>query len=184
MVPSFSNSKPQTVLSWLIDDKILLPMSKVHYRGRENDCKLAEGLVTRYGIKCSCCQDTFTLSSFEAHAGTKYNRPSANIYLEDGRSLLKCQMQLKHDFDMRASAKEPCLVKINNDDICSVCHQGGSIILCDGCPSSFHTVCLGLEVCLFQNGKFVLFVFRCYCQNVCTYVLVYMYWAYVHMFLL
>ncbi|KAK1373734.1 Agenet-like domain-containing protein [Heracleum sosnowskyi] len=149
MDPSFSNSNPQTVLSWLIDKKMLLPMSKVYYRGRENDCKMTEGRVTHNGIMCSCCQDTFTLSSFEAHAGTKSNRPSANIYLEDGTSLLKCQMQLKCDIDAQISVEEPCQEKIDqknaNDDICAVCHHGGSIIMCDGCPSSFHTVCLGLE---------------------------------------
>ncbi|KAL8092220.1 uncharacterized protein LOC141720564 [Apium graveolens] len=151
MDPCLSNSNPQTVLSWLIDNNMLLNMSKVYYGGRENDCKLAEGRVTRYGIMCICCQDTFTLSSFEAHAGSKSNRPSANIYLEDGsgRSLLKCQMQLKCDIDARLSPEDPCQVKIDqhiaNDDICTVCHHGGNIIMCDGCPSSFHTVCLGLE---------------------------------------
>ncbi|WOG95749.1 hypothetical protein DCAR_0415076 [Daucus carota subsp. sativus] len=146
VVPPFSKCEPQNVLSWLIDNNKFLPKSKVHYRGRENDCQIAEGRVTRYGITCSCCQDTFSLSSFEAHAGNKCNRPSANIYLEDGRSLLKCQMQLKYDID---AAEEACQVEINqsiaNDDICASCHEGGSIIMCDGCPSSFHTACLGLE---------------------------------------
>lgn len=164
MDSSLSNSNPQNVLSWLIDNNMLLPMSKVYCGGRENDCKRAEGRVTRHGIMCICCQDTFTLSSFVTHAGTKCDRPSANIYLEDGRSLLKCQMQLKCDIDARVSAEDSCQVKIDqhigNDDICAICHHGGSIIMCDGCPSSFHTVCLGLEVRLFQiimsffNGKF------------------------------
>ncbi|KAK2660135.1 hypothetical protein Ddye_006668 [Dipteronia dyeriana] len=32
-----------------------------------------------------------------------------------------------------------------SDDICSVCHHGGDIILCDKCPSSFHHSYLGLK---------------------------------------
>ncbi|KAJ9130205.1 hypothetical protein P3X46_034924, partial [Hevea brasiliensis] len=32
-----------------------------------------------------------------------------------------------------------------NDHICSACHYGGELILCDQCPSSFHKSCLGME---------------------------------------
>ncbi|KAI5354334.1 PREDICTED: increased DNA methylation 1 [Prunus dulcis] len=32
-----------------------------------------------------------------------------------------------------------------SDDICTVCHYGGELILCDKCPSAFHTSCLGLK---------------------------------------
>ncbi|KAF8050824.1 hypothetical protein N665_1868s0009 [Sinapis alba] len=34
----------------------------------------------------------------------------------------------------------------NNSDVCSVCHFGGDLILCDGCPSSFHHTCIGLSI--------------------------------------
>ncbi|MCL7041618.1 hypothetical protein MKW94_018392 [Papaver nudicaule] len=32
-----------------------------------------------------------------------------------------------------------------NDDICSVCYYGGTLVLCDRCPSSFHLNCLGMK---------------------------------------
>ncbi|KAF1002954.1 uncharacterized protein LOC141699749 [Apium graveolens] len=31
------------------------------------------------------------------------------------------------------------------DDVCSVCHSYGTLILCDKCPSAFHSRCLGLK---------------------------------------
>ncbi|EOA15164.1 hypothetical protein CARUB_v10028543mg [Capsella rubella] len=32
-----------------------------------------------------------------------------------------------------------------NCDVCCVCHSGGELLLCDGCPSAFHHTCLGLS---------------------------------------
>lgn len=31
-----------------------------------------------------------------------------------------------------------------NCDVCCVCHFGGDLLLCDGCPSAFHHTCVGL----------------------------------------
>ncbi|CAN8264476.1 unnamed protein product [Cochlearia groenlandica] len=32
-----------------------------------------------------------------------------------------------------------------NYDVCCVCHLGGELLLCDGCPSAYHHTCLGLS---------------------------------------
>lgn len=143
---------PRTVLSWLMDNNVILPRSKVQYRCRKDGHTMKEGRVTRDGIKCGCCQAVFSVSKFETHAGSTYRRPSANIFLEDGRSLLDCQLQIKGDRNARLCISEPRRLKgsrrqiINdNDYICSVCHYGGELVLCDQCPSSFHTHCLGLK---------------------------------------
>nr|GEV41247.1 agenet-like domain-containing protein [Tanacetum cinerariifolium] len=142
---------PRTILSWLIDNSVLLPRSKVQYRCRKDGHTMKEGRVTRDGIKCSCCQTVFSISKFESHAGSGNRRPSANIFLEDGRSLLDCQLQLKSDQNKRLCKTEPRRSKGNrqklindNDYICTVCHYGGELVLCDQCPSSFHTHCLGI----------------------------------------
>ncbi|XP_028123488.1 uncharacterized protein LOC114320619 isoform X1 [Camellia sinensis] len=150
VVPSSSDQNPRTILSWLIDNNVVLPRAKVRYISRKDHPPIAEGRITRDGIKCSCCQKVFTLSKFEAHAGSKNHRPAANIFLEDGRSLLDCQRQLKcrnikrnlmtESLDMKGRRHQSM-----NDYICSVCHFGGELVLCDQCPSSFHTSCLGLK---------------------------------------
>ncbi|PIN25448.1 Histone acetyltransferase [Handroanthus impetiginosus] len=149
MVASSSQQTPRTILSWLIDNNVVLPRSKVQYRGRNNSLK-AEGRIAREGIKCSCCGKVFTLSKFEVHAGSTNHRPSAHIFLEDGRSLLECQLQLKQEKGKRCLRSESQEMKgrrsnRTNDYICSVCHYGGELVLCDQCPSSFHTHCLGLK---------------------------------------
>ncbi|GAB4833169.1 hypothetical protein Ancab_031414 [Ancistrocladus abbreviatus] len=141
---------PRNVLSWLIDNNVVLPRTKVYYCSRKDCQPLAEGRVTRDGIRCSCCLKVFTLTGFEAHAGSSLHRPSANIFLEDGRSLVECQMQMIQSNPTSLSS-EPLELgrknrhKIKNDHICSVCHYGGKLILCDQCPSSYHTSCLNMQ---------------------------------------
>ncbi|XP_010253777.1 PREDICTED: uncharacterized protein LOC104594923 isoform X3 [Nelumbo nucifera] len=148
---------PRTILSWLIDNNVVLPREKVHYIGRKNRHPMAEGRITRDGIKCNCCQKVFTISGFEVHAGSTKHRPSANIFLEDGRSLLECQMQMIEDDKHKSFIAESYgrikrnLPGYKSDHICSVCHYGGTLLLCDQCPSSFHLNCLGLKDV--PNGK-------------------------------
>ncbi|XP_061348068.1 uncharacterized protein LOC133293509 [Gastrolobium bilobum] len=147
--PSLSHQKPQNVLSWLIDHNVVLPRSKVYYLEKSRYRAMAEGRITRDGIKCNCCQTVYSLVGFEKHAsGSSTPRPAANIFLEDyGRSLLDCQIQIMQDYRIRETKEKPCngLFQGENDYICSVCHYGGELILCDQCPSSFHKTCLGLE---------------------------------------
>ncbi|XP_057430302.1 uncharacterized protein LOC130723321 isoform X2 [Lotus japonicus] len=144
-----SHQKPRNVLSWLIDSNIVLPRSKVYYQGKERCHFMAEGRITRDGIKCSCCQKIYSPAGFENHAsGWSSCRPAATIFFEDGRSLLDCQIQLLQDHKERETKEKPFsdLCQGKNDYICSVCHYGGELILCDQCPSAFHKTCLGLKV--------------------------------------
>ncbi|XP_004295769.1 PREDICTED: uncharacterized protein LOC101307102 [Fragaria vesca subsp. vesca] len=159
VTPNSTHQNPRTVLSWLIDNNVVLPREKVHYCSRKGGPSMAEGKISREGIKCSCCQKVFSLSCFESHAagfndthaGCSDHKPASNIFLDDGRSLLDCQMQIMHERRKRTCRTETCLrIKGNrdrgkNDNICTVCHYGGDLILCDECPSSFHKSCLGLK---------------------------------------
>ncbi|WMV19638.1 hypothetical protein MTR67_013023 [Solanum verrucosum] len=150
IVSSSLHHTPRTVLSWLIDNNVVLPRAKVQYRVKKDGHPMAEGWITRAGIKCKCCQKVYGISNFEVHAGSSYHRPSANIFLEDGRSLLDCQLQMKEKSIVRNTRKRSPLLKKRshlgtNDNVCSVCHYGGELLLCDECPSSFHTGCLGMK---------------------------------------
>ncbi|KAM5565857.1 increased DNA methylation 1 [Rosa sericea] len=143
--PKLQIRSPRTILSTLIDNKVVMLHAKVYYRGRSGGSPLATGQVIREGIMCDCCAKVFALTAFEAHAGSTNHRPGANIVLEeDGRTISDCQQQMKSFKDEKKVVKSSNKID-KTDDLCSVCHNEGELILCDRCPSAFHTSCLRLS---------------------------------------
>ncbi|XP_074303111.1 uncharacterized protein LOC141637527 isoform X1 [Silene latifolia] len=150
-----SSQLPRTVLAWLIENNAVVPRSKVYYYKENSPEPLAEGRITSDGIKCNCCNKVFTLSSFQAHAtGYSSRLPTENLFLENDKSLLSCQVELMQK-KIRSLSTEPAekankkakgtRTKSWNDHICSICHYGGELLMCDQCPASFHKECLNLE---------------------------------------
>ncbi|XP_040364398.1 uncharacterized protein LOC112173256 isoform X2 [Rosa chinensis] len=150
--------RPCTILSWLIDNDVVFPSEKVHYCTAKGSHPMAQGTISRLGIVCNCCQKVFSLCDFESHAGCSENHvgcsnhiPAANIFLDDGRSILDCQMQLLSEKRKRSCRSQPHgRIKGNwtpgeNDSFCTVCCDGGHLVLCDLCPSAFHKSCIGLK---------------------------------------
>ncbi|KAM0053448.1 putative histone acetyltransferase chromatin regulator PHD family [Helianthus debilis subsp. tardiflorus] len=115
--------------------------------------KLLDGYKWNKGIFCSCCKTEISASLFEAHAGrASHKKPYENIYISNGVSL--------HEYavSMKMNEKGRCSVKYN-DDLCRVCWDGGDLLLCDGCPRSFHQECAGESS--IPHGKW----YCRYCQN-------------------
>ncbi|XP_022136889.1 increased DNA methylation 1-like [Momordica charantia] len=146
-------------LSCLIDQGIVSPGDKVCYKLSGKD-PLGWGRITNEGIiRCDCCSNLFRISSFEAHTGSTKRRPAANIFLENGRSLLECLNQLTIIPQIKSPHEKPNnnnkispppsssdkFVPDQNDSVCSVCYFGGELILCDHCPAAFHGSCLGFK---------------------------------------
>lgn len=44
--------------------------------------------------------------------------------------------------EKEASADQPPPLKVGNMEICRLCGDGGELLCCDSCPSSYHTYCL------------------------------------------
>uniref|UniRef100_A0A1J3HJ17 Chromodomain-helicase-DNA-binding protein Mi-2-like protein n=3 Tax=Noccaea caerulescens TaxID=107243 RepID=A0A1J3HJ17_NOCCA len=147
ITPVSRNHSPRSIISWLIDNNVVLARENIRCRNQKDHTVRKEGKLTREGIKCSCCRRVFSISGFEVHADGGSCRAAANIFLDDGRSLLECQVEA---YNTRKKAQPPDILKMKlrqgeNDVICSVCHYGGKLILCDACPAAFHASCLGLE---------------------------------------
>ncbi|KAF2307479.1 hypothetical protein GH714_029023 [Hevea brasiliensis] len=88
--------------------------------------KLLVGYKRGFGILCCCCNCEVSPSTFEAHAGwATRKKPYAYIYTSNGVSLHELAISLSKG--RKYSAKD-------NDDLCIVCADGGSLVLCDGCP--------------------------------------------------
>jgi len=152
----------KSILSWLMDVGMLVENQKLRYMHRKKELGL-DGWVTSEGVLCGCCKTIVTLSMFEAHCGSKLHRPCANIYVEDGRTLTELQMEAlrKHNSSERSIYFHPAMgpgrrrsgstkgkehAADGNDDTCGVCGDGGMLICCDLCPSTFHLTCMELEV--------------------------------------
>jgi len=141
----------RTTLSWMIDLGVMPENAEVKYMNRRHTKTLLKGQITRDGIHCSCCSKTLTVSGFEIHSGSKQCNPYQNIVVEgDDTSLLECQINAWKKQD-ESERKGFYFIDIHgddpNDDTCGICGDGGDLICCDGCPSTFHQSCLGTEVC-------------------------------------
>lgn len=151
-----SSTRRRCILSLLIEKNIVSSGARVSYRKKDGRI-LAKGRAYDEGIRCDCCDQFFLLSKFEAHAGSTYHRPAANIFLDDGRSIFDCQTQLQLENALSTVTKSPkpsdksskssdnVTNNQPNDDYCSFCYDGGELVLCDSCTSSYHSTCIGLN---------------------------------------
>ncbi|WOL17342.1 hypothetical protein Cni_G26133 [Canna indica] len=113
--------------------------------------RLLAGYIKDSGIYCQCCNSVVSPSQFEAHAGQASRRKPYNyIYTSNGVSLHELSVSLAKD--RKASCSE-------SDDLCSICADGGNLLLCDLCPRAFHKECVGLSTV--PKGDW----YCQYCQN-------------------
>ncbi|XP_030468919.2 uncharacterized protein LOC115687473 [Syzygium oleosum] len=99
--------------------------------------KLLVGYKKGFAIFCTCCDSEVSPSQFEAHAGWPSRRkPYLNIYTSNGVSLHELAISLSRR--RRLSTNE-------NDDLCSICFDGGDLLCCDTCPRAFHLECVSLS---------------------------------------
>ena len=70
------------------------------------------------------------------------------MHVLDNKNKLK-----RYRYFSRESRKQrPSLFE--GDDVCNICNVGGTCILCDHFPYSFHLVCIQMEVCFVSYNKF------------------------------
>ncbi|XP_061363394.1 increased DNA methylation 1 [Gastrolobium bilobum] len=138
----------RTVLSWLIENGVISSNDVIQYRNPKDNSVLKDGRITIDGIICKCCGKVLTLSEFKFHAGFTLNRPCLNLFMESGEPFTLCLLQAwSAEYKARKSQNQAVRVDDNdrNDDSCGLCGEGGELICCDSCPSTFHLACLSTQ---------------------------------------
>jgi hypothetical protein len=157
----FSPTSKRTVLSWLIDAGVVCENESVKYMNENfNGNLVKDGWITRDGIHCKCCSRVLTILNFITHAGSKIPRPFSSICLQSGKSLTVCQIEAWNaEYKSRKGGWRFIEVDESdqNDDACGRCGDGGDLICCDKCPSTFHQACLTLKVQSRLSSKIVYF---------------------------
>ncbi|KAJ0089132.1 hypothetical protein Patl1_32276 [Pistacia atlantica] len=128
-------TKDQRLHKLVFEDSGLPDGTEVGYYARGQ--KLLEGYKNGSAIICRCCNCEVSPSQFEAHAGwASRKKPYAYIYTSNGVSLHELAISLSKG--RKFSSKD-------NDDLCTICADGGNLLLCDGCPRAFHKECASLS---------------------------------------
>ncbi|KAL2902993.1 Increased DNA methylation 1 [Bienertia sinuspersici] len=136
-----------TVLSWLIDMKVLRENSLLYCIKELNEKPIGRGLVTRQGVACCCCEKIIPLLKFPHHRGVLTDRPYEKIFVVDaGVSLLTCIIEAwnRHSVPARSGyhhVEKRVNVNDDYDDCCAICADGGELICCENCPSTYHPDC-------------------------------------------
>ncbi|XP_042754537.1 uncharacterized protein LOC111902148 isoform X1 [Lactuca sativa] len=142
-------SGKRTILAWLIDSGVVDVSEHVEYMNARRTRILQKGRITKDGIHCGCCSKVVTVVKFQQHSGSKLCNPFPNMFLESGKSLMQCQIDAWNKLG-ELEQKGFYIVDVDgddpNDDTCSVCGDGGDLICCDGCPSTFHQSCLDIQM--------------------------------------
>uniref|UniRef100_A0A0D9WBK2 PHD-type domain-containing protein n=1 Tax=Leersia perrieri TaxID=77586 RepID=A0A0D9WBK2_9ORYZ len=135
----------KTVLCWLIATGFLTVKDVIQYRNLKTNEVVKDGQVTWEGVLCNCCTKTFSISDFKAHGGCSLPKSSLGLFLQSGKSYSLCQVEAwSAEFVSRKSSA--CGRKVEamdeNDDTCGFCGDGGELLCCDNCPSTYHQACL------------------------------------------
>eukprot|EP00267_Zea_mays_P044715 XP_020396932.1 increased DNA methylation 1 isoform X2 [Zea mays] len=139
----------RTLCSWMIDLGVISEDMHVKYMNSNRTREMLAGKITREGIFCGCCSKILTIAKFELHAGSKEKKPYANIFLEGGKvSLLQCLLDA---WEKHTQSENKGFYKIDkgddeHDDTCAICGDGGDLVCCDHCASTFHLDCLGIKL--------------------------------------
>lgn len=138
----------RSILSWLIENGVISLNDVIQYRNPKDNVVFKDGKITKDGIICTCCGKVLTLSEFKFHAGFTLNRPCLNIFMESGEPFTLCLLQAwSAEYKARKNQNQAVQADDNdkNDDSCGLCGEGGELICCDNCPSTFHLACLSTQ---------------------------------------
>ena len=142
-----------TILSWLIDVKMVNENQTVYYMDGTSKKEIKEGAIQRDGILCACCSKVFNVLDFERHAGGELHQPYKNIVTDEStRSILSFMKEAWDRIEEAGIQKPEDIMPKSNaaaaanddgyDDACIICADGGDLICCKLCSSTYHGDCM------------------------------------------
>ncbi|XP_047331216.1 increased DNA methylation 1-like [Impatiens glandulifera] len=142
----------RTILSWLIDNKKIQENTILRYLECNSDEAILEGTIKGHGILCHCCSQIVTLVEFQAHAGSRgLDRPLARIFDELGISLMDYMDEAWYITQKGIKSLEHNEIERRNktvdeyDAACVICANGGDLLGCANCVSTYHLGCVGVK---------------------------------------
>ncbi|WCJ37446.1 Acyl-CoA N-acyltransferase with RING/FYVE/PHD-type zinc finger protein [Euphorbia peplus] len=146
---SSSENEDKTVLSFLINQGEISENERLNceIRGVKK-----QGKARKEGVLCECCNTLMTVSKFEFHARGVTERPYEKIFtIRSNTSLLKHLLNLLNKEERTGRSQYNKVVpkpgaEDDKDDTCQVCADGGDLLCCEKCPSTFHLTCTEMMV--------------------------------------
>lgn len=138
----------KTVICWLLATGFLSVKDVIQYRDPKSNKIIKDGMVTWEGIVCNCCKKNLSVSDFMAHAGRSHPQSSLGLFLESGKSYTLCLVEAwsAESMSRRSNAWGRKVEAIDeSDDTCGFCGDGGELLCCDNCPSTYHQACLSAK---------------------------------------
>ncbi|KAL3499677.1 hypothetical protein ACH5RR_038770 [Cinchona calisaya] len=145
------NKKRATIFSWLIDSKTVKENAEVFYMDDYSKRIIKEGIIRREGILCNCCHKIFSAASFIVHSGRGSAKPFERIFTSKNQlSLLSCMIRAWNKPDECERRKFNGIQTKGNacdsyDDACMICADGGNLMCCEVCNSTYHQDCIELK---------------------------------------
>ncbi|CAI9755339.1 unnamed protein product [Fraxinus pennsylvanica] len=137
-----------TVFSWLIDTNIIQENAEVFSVDDISKQMKNKGIIKREGILCPCCDNIFAAAAFHIHGGRNCEKPYESIFLaKKQQSLFNCMIEAWNRPDESQRHKFNIIKAKSNavdlyDDACMICADGGNLICCEECYSTYHQVCI------------------------------------------
>ncbi|KAL7123514.1 hypothetical protein ACP275_01G109700 [Erythranthe tilingii] len=146
------SKKRTTILSWLIDSSMFQENVEIFSVDERRKLEIKnKGRIKRGGILCMCCNNILTVAKFHLHGGKNCDKPYENIFIaKTNVSLLSYMNEASNKAEVYESRKFNIVETKENtsdvyDDACVICADGGDLMCCEDCNSTYHQVCMDME---------------------------------------
>ncbi|KAG8374664.1 hypothetical protein BUALT_Bualt10G0019500 [Buddleja alternifolia] len=140
-----------TILSWLIYSGTIQENAVIFSVDETSKQMKNKGKIRRDGILCLCCNKIFTVTNFHLHGGRNSDKPYESIFVVKTKISLLSYMIEAWNKPEESELHKCNVIEIEGnasdlyDDACMVCADGGNLMCCEECNSTYHQVCIGLE---------------------------------------